>query len=529
MNNKSRYDVIIIGSGMGALTVGGLLAKAKGKKVLILEQHSTPGGYTHNFKRAGGYVFNTGIHYIGALADIEQKVFNYLTENKVPLQPLPDPQETFVYPDIKIMVPSDWEKYRDMLIQLFPEEKKNIAGYFKDIKNGRKWVEYFIIRQTLPSGLRFLFRLIRNKYQKLVLQTTQHYLDIKFKNPLLKSILSSRWIDYGLPPGKSAFAIHSLIENHYMSGASFPAQGTSSLYNAIQSLIKAAGGAIKCRHKVTKILVHDGMAIGVRFKTDDSVQEQDVYAPVIVSDAGAKNTYETLLQNQCSDTLYDTRSVKTGTSVVQLCIGLSQPPQSVGSKGEIAWIYNTHDHERIFDGADVLDGNPQFCFLNFPLANKDTDDVSRKYTAEIISPVNYRYFEKWKDGNRKENGSEYQQLKDTITQGLINLVEKQYPGFKNIITFSELSTPLTSEQYTLHPFGAIYGVPATPERFRMPFVSNTTPVKNLYLTGADAGMPGIVGVMMSGLATAAMVAGPFGLIDIMGCVMSGRSRTNRSI
>jgi phytoene dehydrogenase-like protein len=529
MGKKSRYDVIIIGSGMGALTVGGLLAKAKGKKVLILEQHSTPGGYTHSFKRAGGYIFNTGVHYIGTMADIELKVFNYLTENKVILHPLPDPQELFVFPDIRIKVPSDWKKYRDLLMQYFPNETAGIVSYFNDVKNCRKWVEYFIIRQTLPPGVHFLFRLIRSQHERLVHQTTQHYLDSKFKSPLLKSVLSSRWIDYGLPPQKSAFAIHSLIENHYMSGAGFPVQGTSSLYNAILPLIEAAGGTVKCKHLVTKILIQDGKAVGVRFRTDDSALDQEVYAPVIVSDAGAKNTYETLLQNQYTETYFDTSTINTGTSVVQLCVGLKQSPESIGTDGEISWIYQTHDHERIFDGADVLDGNPQFCFLNFPLANSENSDASHKYTAEIVSPVDYRYFEKWKESRHNSRGTDYLRLKEKIAKGLISLVEKQYPGFKDIISFYELSTPVTTEHFTHHPFGAIYGIPATPDRFRKPFIGNKTPVKNLYLTGADAGMPGIVGVMMSGLATTSLIAGPFGLFDIMGSVMSGRSRIKKSI
>jgi phytoene dehydrogenase-like protein len=528
MNKKTRYDVIIIGSGMGALTVGGLLAKAKGKKVLVLEQHATPGGYTHDFKRAGGYVFNTGVHYIGTMADIELKVFNYLTENKVTLQSLPDPQELFAFPDIEVRVPSDWKKYRELLLGFFPDEEKSIVNYFNDIKNGRKWVEYFIIRQALPPGIRFLFRLIRSKYERLVYQTTQHYLDSRFKNPLLKSVLSSRWIDYGLPPSKSAFAIHSLIEDHYMSGAGFPVQGTSSLCNAIQPLIEIAGGTIKCKHQVTKILVLDGKAVGVRFRTDDSSSEQDVYAPVIVSDTGAKNTYETLLQNQYCDTLFDTSAVNTGTSVVQLYVGLSRSPKSLGTAGEIAWIYRSYDHESIFDGTDALNGNPQFCFVNFPLANKDIADNLHKYTAEILCPVDYRHFLKWKECGQHFRGSEYHQMKEKIAHGLIELVEKQYPGFKEIISFYELSTPLTTEHFTHHPFGAIYGIPATPERFRQPFISNKTPVKNLYLTGADAGMPGIVGVMMGGMVTASLIAGPFGIFDIMGSVMSGRSRIKSS-
>lgn len=46
-----HYDVICIGSGLGSLTTASLLAR-KGKKVLVCEKHTTPGGYTHVFTRA---------------------------------------------------------------------------------------------------------------------------------------------------------------------------------------------------------------------------------------------------------------------------------------------------------------------------------------------------------------------------------------------------------------------------------------------------------------------------------------------
>ena len=53
-----KYDVIIIGSGIGGLCCGSLLALS-GKKVLICEAHSKPGGVAHSFKK-NGYTFESG-------------------------------------------------------------------------------------------------------------------------------------------------------------------------------------------------------------------------------------------------------------------------------------------------------------------------------------------------------------------------------------------------------------------------------------------------------------------------------------
>jgi len=60
---SNKYDVIVIGSGIGSLTTATLLAKS-GKKVLILERYYTAGGFTHIFKRKN-YEWDVGIHYIG--------------------------------------------------------------------------------------------------------------------------------------------------------------------------------------------------------------------------------------------------------------------------------------------------------------------------------------------------------------------------------------------------------------------------------------------------------------------------------
>src|SRR5512139_1026123 len=58
------WDAIVIGSGIGGLATAALLAKYGGKKVLVLERHYTPGGYTHVFHRPG-YEWDVGVHYIG--------------------------------------------------------------------------------------------------------------------------------------------------------------------------------------------------------------------------------------------------------------------------------------------------------------------------------------------------------------------------------------------------------------------------------------------------------------------------------
>lgn len=102
-----------------------------------------------------------------------------------------------------------------------------------------------------------------------------------------------------------------------------------------------------------------------------------------------------------------------------------------------------------------------------------------------------------------------------MTGALLDLVESRNPGFRSLVQYAELSTPLTVEHFSAHAGGAIYGLPAVPERFGERRPGSTTPVTGLYLTGADAGMLGVMGALMGGVMTAARIIGPLGMPAIM--------------
>ena len=77
-SDENHADVIIIGSGISALTCAALLTK-QGRKVLVLEQYKKPGGYLHGFERFGHH-FDTGAHYVGAMQEGQpfQALLEYL-------------------------------------------------------------------------------------------------------------------------------------------------------------------------------------------------------------------------------------------------------------------------------------------------------------------------------------------------------------------------------------------------------------------------------------------------------------------
>ena len=62
MSTSTDWDAIVIGAGLAGLSCAAHLAKA-GKKVVVLEQQSRPGGYWTSFARQG-HVFDIATHSI---------------------------------------------------------------------------------------------------------------------------------------------------------------------------------------------------------------------------------------------------------------------------------------------------------------------------------------------------------------------------------------------------------------------------------------------------------------------------------
>ena len=65
---EGRFDAIVIGSGIGGLTVAAMLSRHGKKRVLVLERHYRIGGYTHTFTRPG-YEWDVGVHYVGQVGE----------------------------------------------------------------------------------------------------------------------------------------------------------------------------------------------------------------------------------------------------------------------------------------------------------------------------------------------------------------------------------------------------------------------------------------------------------------------------
>lgn len=510
------YDAIVIGSGIGSLTTAGLLARAAGARVLVLEQHTTPGGLTHSFRRLGA-TWDVGVHYVGDMepGSRPRQLMDYLTAGALTWNRMPAGYDRFYLPGhgLDVTIPAGADEYQRLLTSLFPHEQKAIRRYCRDVKRAYSWMSLHYAREMVPPRAAPAVRLAQRALAGHALERTQHYMERRFRDPALRSLLTTHWGDYGVEPARSAFVAHAMIVGHYMNGAWFPSGGSAQIARMIEKGIVGAGGRILLAHEVDQILVEDGAAVGVRV-TDHSGAVPLTYeerAPLIISGIGARETYQRLLPTTGPTGGLTARvreritGLGHGGSAVTVYLTLDHYPQGV--TGANVWI-NTDtglaDPARMTAG--LLDGHPCSAFISFPAIKSGEPHA----TAEIISFVTPEAFERWAGTQPKQRGRDYEALTSSMARALIDLAESAVPGLKDAVRYVEVGTPLTVEHYTSHALGCFYGLPLTPERFHADLGTPSTPITNLILTGQDAGMPGIVGAAMAGLSAACKALGPAG-------------------
>ena len=519
--DKARFDAIVIGSGIGSLTTAALLAKERGMRVLVLEKHFNLGGQTHEFKRKSKYEFDVGLHYIGGMDRGSGKaVFDYLTEGRLRWQKMPDEFEKFVYPDFEFDVPSNGARYRERLIARFPAERAAIEQYFRDVKIAATWYSLGHMEDALPAALRPLLKLAFRWKGRLAALTVEDYLQRHFRDARLKALLASQWGDYGLPPRQAAFGMHALIVTHYWRGGWYPVGGAKQIARAIIPVIERSGGQVLSGRTVTEILIDQGRATGVRTIATLKPERPpvDYAAPIVISGAGAVNTYLRLIPRHVDIPFRDKLAdLPRGTSAISVYLGLKASPAALGIRGENHWVYSGYDHNLAAADASLTQGY----YLSFASLK---NPQAKSHTAEIITFAQYDRFAQWAGGRWKKRGDDYERLKQDIARQLIDRVDRRIPGFAALVDYVDVSTPLTMEHFQGNPRGEFYGLPATPDRLFQPWTHAATPVRNLYLTGCDVMSPGVVGAMIGGVKTAGALMGSFGFFRLMKAMSEAERR-----
>lgn len=523
-----KWDVIVIGSGIGGLCVAATLARVAGKRVLVLERHYTAGGFTHTFRRPG-YEWDVGVHYIGEVSTPGKgmrRAFDFITNGELDWADMGDVYDRFIIDDRSYDYVKGRERWRETMHGYFPNETQAIDRYLERVEQASRRGQLFFAEKVVPSVIaRMLGGLMRRPLLKDARVTTREVLESLTQNQELIGVLTAQYGDYGLVPAESSFVVHAMLARHFMRGAAYPVGGSSQIAATILPVIEAAGGEVVTNAEVTEILVEDGQAVGVKLAEDG----RELRAPVVISDAGVRNTFGRLLPSKVAAAKNLDRKadvIDPSVAHLSLYVGLEGTTSELKLSKTNLWVYPSPHHEQnVQRFRDDRSAPFPGVYLSFPSA-KDPD-FARRYpgrsTIEVITFTPYEWFKPWENSSWKKRGAEYEELKAEFSERLLEHLYAQAPATRGKVDVAELSTPLSTKNFANHPSGEIYGLAHTPDRYEQRWLQPRTPVKGLYLTGADACSAGLVGAFMGGLLCASAVLGR----NVLGTVMQHKAQTLR--
>ncbi len=501
------WDVVVIGSGMGGMTCAALLSKL-GRRVLMLEQHYVPGGFTHAFPRKG-YVWDVGVHAIGEVTrhTLSGRLLHRLTDGRLRWASLGSVYEEFYFPGgFRIDFPDNPEQFRANLIEAFPDEEEAIDAFLLKVREVAGTMRSYLASRTFPRRLVGAVEwLIARDAQRFLEQNTANELAALTDNPRLRTVLAAQWGYCGAPPSSSSFAVQALITRHFAHGGYYPEGGSPEIARQLCRTVAEAGGWTRILADVDEILIERGRAVGVRLTTGEEIRARRV-----VSAAGVGSTVRRLLpESEASrEWAEETHELTPGPAHVCLYLGFKGDIREAGASGANKWFWGTWSSEEgVWDVSDPDNLEPcPVLYCSFPSLKDPRHDPGPevKHTGEVVTFVPWETFAQWRGTrSRRDRGEEYDALKRAIETSLLEQYLEHMPELRPMVDHVELSTPASTDYFVRPVAGSIYGLLPTPERFKSPWLRPRSPIKNLFFGGSDVAMVGVMGAMMGGALAAA--------------------------
>jgi all-trans-retinol 13,14-reductase len=503
------YDAIVIGSGMGGLTTAAILSDL-GRKVCVLEQHYTAGGFTHSYERAG-YEWDVGVHYIGEVgaATRTRKMFDYLSNGQLEWAPMADEYDRFYVGDKVFNAVAGKDEFRNNLIRQFPNETQAIDQYMRLLDRTGDALSAFGMGRGMSKLQRFAMKpwtawKLRGAFRRITYDVLSDLTD----DQDLIATLCGQWGDMGMPPRRSPFMAHAMIARHYLYGGYYPVGGSWRMAETIIPKIQAAGGEVFTYAKVEQILVENGRVAGVEMKDGHRIR-----CDCIISSAGVDNTFNHLLPEDVAiKSGYRQRLTSVTPSMAHLgvYIGLKGTAEELGLPKTNFWIYPGNNYDKAVDAfMDNPDAPFPVVYISFPSA-KDPDYENRHpgtATIEIVAPAPYERFEKWREETWGKRGDDYEALKEALGSRLMETLYDKLPHLRGKVDYYEVSTPLSTNWFGGYQRGELYGLEHSQQRLKQDWLRPKTTIPGLWLTGQDVLTAGVTGAMMAGLITTMSMVG----------------------
>ncbi|NXO67663.1 RETST reductase, partial [Phainopepla nitens] len=521
-----------------------------------------------------------GIHYVGQMQEgsLMRFLVDQLTDGQLEWAPLPATYDAVVLGDPQgagktFHIHSGEREYFQRLKEQFPGEAAAIDEFRRLVKSAGRGVVLLGILKMLPrflAGLLIRSRLLPRlcSFSQLASRSLKEVVDGLTPNPELRAVLSYIFPTYGVLPSKASFSMHSILVNHFLHGAWYPKGGAGEIAFHTIPVIRKAGGNVFGKAPVQRILLDaqgraygelrpgtgcspkwgsfrqhlilppslDTPGVSVK-KGQDSV---DIFAPVIISDAGIFNTYERLLPaaaRALPEIQAQLSMVTHSEGGFTVFVGLSGSREELGLEPTNYFMFPGNDLDGMMQrylasSREEAANNIPLLFVTSPSSKDPTWEMRHpgKSTLAIVTFARYEWFEEWKDKQVHKRGDDYEDLKKTFVDAIMQTVLKLYPRIEGRIEYLSGGTPLTNQHYIASPHGEFYGVDHGIPRMQAEAIATVraeTAVPNLYLTGQDLCVEGFMGALQGAMICASTVLKRNLYVDVAWLKMSLQATSSK--
>jgi all-trans-retinol 13,14-reductase len=489
-----RYDIVIIGSGLGGLACGCILSK-EGYKVGIIEKNKQIGGNLQTFVR-NKCIFDTGIHYIGGLAKGQNlyKFFKFLgIMDDLNLRQM----------DLngfdKIIFNNDQKEYRHaqgyenfaaILAADFPEEKEAIIEYCNTIK---KVCSYFPL-YNLQEGDHY------ENTDSFNISVSQ-FLKNLTPNKRLQNVFAGNNLLYAGEEDKTPLYVHALVVNSYIESSWKCLDGGSQIARLLAKIIRQNGGDIIRKTEVKKLVTENEKVIYALLSDGTCI-----YGNTFISNLHPAKTME-LTESEQIRPAYRKRIKSLENSVSTFIINI------VFKKNTFRYEncnYYFFEQDNVWSGMNYTEESWPENYIVFFSASSRNSEYAEGITA--MAYMKYEEVKRWEHTHnttlQEDNrGSDYDAFKKEKAEKIITLLEKKFPDIRSSIHAYYVATPLSYRDYIGTDDGHLYGIAKDYRDPMKTYISPKTKIPNLLLTGQNVNLHGVLGVTVSAVLTCSTLLG----------------------
>jgi phytoene dehydrogenase-like protein len=510
----ARYDVVVIGAGLGGLTTGAILARA-GRKVLVIERSNSVGGAASSYM-SGDLFVEGSLHETSDPRHPLDPKHHVLTRAGVIDAVKWIPSGAFYEArggplEQPFTMPDNFAAARRALTERFPEARAGIEQLLGEMERIVVAVSTLshdgetVLQNPRESLVALLKRLPASDDWQLSL--SQKLDQVFGDNEAVKCALAANLCYYHDDPARLWWIFFAMSQGNYLqSGAHFIRGGSQRLSSALGRAIKAAGGEVLVRRIVSAVAVDaQGRPGAVTHTARDGSDPKIVEGVRIVSNA-APAALAPLMPAAAAEKFtagYVERA--PSISLFALTLGLSKPPRDFGISGYSTQLL-PRDMTRLSDyarGTTLMaeepgERMPPMAVVDY--AAIDSDVPSPPYVLSILGPD---VLSNWDSSDMDA----YREKRGRWQQAIVRYLSSFYPGLADAIVASSFNSALSVRQYLNAPDGAVYGFAPTPPRSIRQALARSprTPMPGFYLASAYAGFGGYTGVMQSAGVCADMI------------------------